>query len=361
MEIFKMKRQGMRYLALMVLLPLSHAAAIKEVQLKSGERLLGEVLPGSDAQTLHLRSKVLGDLKLARSSIASTKDLPAPKPPATPKPVVAAKPPPEPELAPALPKPMPNPQPTVAEAERKERLHSRIWSHVKGFKTPSSWSGNLRLGLNINAGSSNWTEQYARGQLSIKPEGSKNFYRLGGSYSLRENENNNGTTRVTSDKHDLSALYRRSFFNSWFLQNALGYRVDHIKGIENETKYSLGAGYKIKFFKDKVEFNLGSGFGIEDYQSSNAADLRNGQNQIGNVFQELTWKISKRATISQKFNYFRNLRDGDLYDYNFSAAFRTRLTDVFGLELSYRKDFDSEVGGKKKDDTQWRSAFVVYF
>ena len=217
------------------------------------------------------------------------------------------------------------------------------------------------MGLNINTGSSDWTEQYARGQLSIKPKGSKNFYRFGGSYSFRENEYSNGTTRVTTDKYDLSALYRRSFSNAWFLQNSLGYRVDNIKGIENETKYSLGAGYKFKFYKDKMEVNLGSGLGLEDYQSRNVVDLRNGQNYIVNFFQELTWKLSKRSTISQKINYFRNLNDADLYDYNFSAAFRTRLTDVFGLELSYRKDFDSEVGGKKKDDKQWRSAFVVYF
>ena len=358
----------------MVLLPLSLAAATKEVQLKSGERLLGEVLPGSDAQTLHLRSKILGDLKLPRSSIASTKDLPAPQAPATPKPVVAAKPAPPPKSAPApkpvvaakpapapAPKPAPTPEPSVAEAKPKERLHSLIWNNLKAFKTPPSWSGNLRLGLNINTGNSEWTEKYARGQLSIQPKGSKNFYRFGGSYSYRENEYSNGTTRVTSDKYDLSALYRRTFSNSWFLQSAIGYRVDNVKGIENETKYSLGGGYKFKFFKDKMEVNLGSGIGLEDYRALNPADLRNGQNQIANVFQEFTWKLSKRSTFSQKFNYFRNIKDADLYDYNLSAAFRTRLTDVFGLELSYRKDFDSEVGGNKKDDSQWRSAFVVYF
>jgi hypothetical protein len=55
-------------------------AAIKEVQLKSGERLLGEVLAASNEETLHLRSKLLGDLKLPRSSIASLKDLSPPKP-----------------------------------------------------------------------------------------------------------------------------------------------------------------------------------------------------------------------------------------------------------------------------------------
>jgi putative salt-induced outer membrane protein YdiY len=159
----------------------------------------------------------------------------------------------------------------------------------------------------------------------------------------------------------MSSLYRRSFSKGWFFQNSLGYRVDNIKGIDHEIKESIGGGYKFKLLKDKVEINIGSGLGLEDYKASKTTDLRNGQNTIINLFQEFTWKINKRTTLSQKLNYFNNIQDSDIYDYNFSTALRTRLTDVFGLELSYRKDFDSEVDGKQKDDTQWRSALVIYF
>ncbi|NCG08673.1 MAG: DUF481 domain-containing protein [Verrucomicrobia bacterium] len=356
---FKSLSAHLALVALVALHPSMLAAATEEVRLKSGERLLGEVLPASNEQTLHLRSKILGDLKLPRNSVASIKELPGSNPPATPKPAVALVPTPKQPPAPA--KPAPASKPTVAEAESEALVPKHILKYMKEFKTPPSWKGNLRLGLNINAGSSDWTERYARGQLSIQPKGSKHFYRFGGSYSFRENEYANGSTRVTSDKYDLSGLYRRSFSKGWFVQNALANRVDNIKGIDRETKFSLGAGYKFKAFKDKIEINVGSGIGLEDYQASKASDLRNGQNYIGNIFQELTWKITKRATFSQKFNYFRNMSDAELYDYNFSAAFRTRLTDVFGLEFSYRKDYDSEVGGKEKDDTQWRSAFVIYF
>ena len=343
----------------MALLPLSLIAATKEVRLKSGERLVGEVLSSSDAKTLHLRSKILGDLTLPRSAIASTRDLPIPKPPATPKPTVAAKAVPKSPPVPAKPTPAPKPAGELAESEGK--LFFPLWKSVSDFKTPPSWSGNLRLGLNINTGSSDWTERYARGQLSIQPKGSKNFFRFGGSYSFRENEYSNGTTRITSDKYDLSALYRRSFQKGWFVQNALGYREDNVKGIDFETKYSIGGGYKFKVFKDRIEINIGAGVGLEEFEASDPDDSRNGRNYVVNPFQELTWKLSKRATFSQKMNFFRNLKDPNLYDYKFSAAFRTRLTDVFGLEFSYRKDFDSDVGGKEKDDSQWRSALVIYF
>lgn len=335
------------------LLPLGLWSANKEVELKSGERILGKELPTSNAEELHLRSEILGDLKLPRTAIASTKALPAAKPAPTPAPAVAAT------------KPAPSParvsQTAATQDAPNEKIPLGIIQSIREFKTPPSWKGNLRLGLNMNTGSSNWTERYARGQLSIQPKGSKNFYRFGGSYSYRKNEYTNGTSRVTSDKFDLSALYRRSFSKGWFTQSALGYRTDEIKGINHETKLSVGAGYKFKVYKDKIELNIGSGLGVEDFEASNSADLRNGRNYIGNIFQELTWKVTKRSTLSQKFNYFRNVNDTDLYDFKFSTAFRTRLTDVFGLELSYRKDFDSEVDGKEKDDSQWRSALVIYF
>lgn len=361
---FKSKSQCL-WLTLMMLVTLNPAmlpAATKEVQLNSGERLLGEVLPESNEQTLHLRSKILGELKLPRNSIASIKELPAPKPPAAkaqPAPVVAAKPKP--------PAAKPQPAPAVAakpSPATKTAQDSKLKSFIKGvkeFKTPDSWSGNVRLGFNLSTGDKLWSERYMRGQLSIQPKGSKNFYRFGGSYSYRKNEYADGSTRVTNDKYDLSMLYRRSFSKGWFLQNSVGYRVDNIKGIDYEIKESIGLGYKFKLLKDKVEINLGSGFGLEEFQASKSEDLRNGKKGILNVFQELTWKINKRTTISQKLNYFRNTKDSDIYDYNFSTAVRTRLTDVLGLEFSYRKDFDSEVDGKQKNDTQWRSALVVYF
>jgi hypothetical protein len=336
-------------MALMVLAalnPLMLFGVVKEVQLKSGERLLGEVLPESNEQTLHLRSKILGELKLPRTAIASIKELPAPKPAAAPKPAVATK---------------PAPKIKVAEAESKEQKSSDILNLFKEFKTPASWSGNLRIGVNFSTGDRLWSENYARGQLSIQPKGGRNFYRFGSSYSYRKNEYSNGSTRVTNDKFDFSMLYRRSFSKGWFIQNSLGYRVDNVKGIDHEIKESIGGGYKFKLFKDKAEFDIGSGLGLEDFQASKSKDLRNGQNYIANVFQEFSWKINKRTTLSQKFNYYRNLHDSNLYDFNFSSALRTRLTDVFGLELSYRKDFDSDVGGKQKDDTQWRSALVIFF
>lgn len=340
-------------------------AEIQEVRLKSGERLLGEVLAASNAETLILRSKILGDLKLPRSSILSLKKLPAPEladtPVKTSVPKIAAKP----KTAATKEIAAPKVATVLAQEEVTEEPKWDVFSNslkaLKNFKTPNSWSGNLRFGMNLTEGSSQWQETYARGQLTIQPKASPNFYRLGASYSFRENQRTDGTSYISRDKFDASAVYRRSFSKGWFVQNALGYRYDKVKGIEYEVKDSIGLGYKFKLYKDKIEINLGGGLGLEKFQAEEITDLRNGTNYIFNYFQELTWKWTERTKLSQKFNYYRNLENGDLNNYVFSTALNSRLTDVFGLELSYSIDFDNEVGGKKKDDTQWRSAIVIYF
>lgn len=348
-------------------------ATPKEVKLMSGERLIGEVLPSSSDETLVLRSKLLGELKLSRDLVSSIQSLPESKPVAelaAKKPAAVAKPAPTPTPAPAVEV---KPAPKIAAAKasqvaskepkpkaKSNRLLKPILA-IYNFKTPPSWSGNLRLGMNLTSGTREWSESYARGQLSIQEKGSPNLYRLAGSYSYRKNTRTNGTTYVSSDKFDINGLYRRSFSKGWFAQNALGYRVDNVKGIDHEFKNSLGLGYKFKVFKDKIELNLGGGFGLEEFKAINSSDIRNGTNYIGNTFQEFVWKLPMKTTLSQKFNYFMNMEDSELYNFLFSISLRTRLTDVFGLELSYRQDLDSQVGGTKKDDKQWRSAFVVYF
>ena len=340
-------------------------AEIQEVQLKSGERLFGEVLAASNTETLILRSKILGDLKLPRTAILSLKKLPTPNLVEKTVEAVAPKIAPKPKTAVVKEKAVQKAAPTLVEGVVIEEPESGIFlSSLKGlknFKTPASWSGNLRFGMNLTEGSSQWQETYACGQLTMQPKKSSNFYRFGASYSFRENQRANGTTYISSDKFDASMIYRRSFSKGWFAQNALGYRFDNVKGIKYEIKDSIGLGYKFKLFKDKVEINLGGGLGLEDFQTNETTDLRNGTNYIFNYFQELTWKWSKRTKFSQKFNYYRNLENGDLNNFVFKTALQSRLTDVFGLELSYRQDYDNEVGGKKKDDSQWRSAIVIYF
>lgn len=369
---------------LLVLSLTSVWAAPSVVVLDSGEQLIGEISSESTDTMLILESAVLGELKLARQHVLSvkpqvagghSKTLERPQPKAVAK-AVAVKP--------AVVKAQAKPLAQAASAETSAKLagkpaerqvaaerksiddeisdiqERKVLETLMDFKAPETWSGNMRLGLNLSRGDSRWAQSYATGKLEIKPKQSLNFYRFSGSYTYRQTERANGVEYKSTDKYDVEFIYRRTFWEDWFLQNALGYRADQIKGIDREAQESIGIGYRFKP-SDKFDVLFGGGGGFEEFEA-NYEDTHSGFNSLVNVFQEATWSPLKRTSFVQKFNYYWTPGNSEQFNYVVSAAIRVRLTDLLGFEFSYNKSFDNDVGnGNAQDDTQWRNALVVYF
>lgn len=341
-----MKTLPVRLLYLALATFASLHAEPSRVTLDSGEQVIGEVLSTSTPETVVLRSALLGEVALPRARVLS---------------IQPKSPHPEPEAV-AQAQPDPEPEPSArSEADTQAAAEERrIVDTLREFKAPDHWSGNLRFGVNLSQGDRRWTETYARGNLEIDPEKSPHFYRFTGSYTYRETERSDGSDFKSTDKYDGQFIYRRSFHENWFVQNALGGRVDQIKGIDREVQEAVGVGYNYKP-TDKFEILLGGGGGVEDLQTD-YDDTRSGLNPLANVFQEATWSPLQRTSFVQKFNYYWNPEDSDQFSYVLTAAVRVRLTDLLGFEFSYNKSFDNDVGdGNAQDDTQWRNALVVYF
>jgi putative salt-induced outer membrane protein YdiY len=320
-------------------------AALQVVSLNSGERLVGEILPQSNEQTLVLLSDALGQVSLPRAR------------------VVKIEPQPDVEIAQnAVLAPLGEAaaRSEAAAVEAAIVEEKRVVDQLMNLKAPDSWKGNLRAGLNLSRGDRKWSETSVGGNLEIKERGSLNFYRINGSYTYRKSENSNVGSYISTDRYDGTFTYRRTFSDDWFLQNSLGGRADEVKGIDREVQELLGVGYKYKPTA-KLEFLLGGGGGVEDFQAD-FEDTRSGINPVLNVFQEFTWHVLKRTSVVQKFNYYWNPEDEDQFNFVFTAALRIRLTDLLGLEFAYSQNFDNDIGtGDNKKDTQWRNAMVVYF
>ena len=341
-------------LILISLISISSATAKpKVVTLVSGERIIGEVLKSSDKETLRLQSDILGALELPRSQVEGIgdyekvyKDDPFVVPPTA----VAKK-----KKAPLRADPKEKP-----EAEPEAEYEPELVDRIRTFRAPADWSGNLRLGINFSQGDRRWTESYTKGKLEIEPEDSLNYYRYTGSYVYRETVNSDGDKDKSTDKADASFVYRRTFYDDWFMQNSLSGRMDQIKGIDREVNETLGIGYKYEP-NNKFEFLLGAGGGVEEVQTDRS-DVEDGLRPVMNVFQEAIWKPFNRTSLVQKFNYYWNPEERDEYNFVFTTAVRVRLTDLLGLEFSFNKNFDNIIiDNKVRDDTQWRNALVVYF
>lgn len=327
---------------------ISLSATPQIVSLDSGERVVGELLPKSTDQVIYLQSGLLGEIPIPRQRVVKIE----PKPQEV---VVAkAKPTMEPEVVAT------KQQIALTNEEIDHIEERRVIDTLREIKAPESWSGNVRFGLNLSQGDRKWTETYLRGNLEIKPPQTPHFYRFNGSYTYRQTERSDGSSYKSTDKYDASFIYRRTFYRNWFAQNSVGYRVDQIKGIDRELQEAIGVGYKFKP-SNEFEFLLGGGGGVEDF-TADFDDSREGLNPLMNVFQEATWKPWNRTSFVQKFNYYWNPEISEQFNYILTAAIRFRLTDLVGLEFSYNKNFDNDIGnGDSKDDTQWRNALVVYF
>jgi putative salt-induced outer membrane protein YdiY len=358
------------------------AAAPSVVSLDTGEQLIGEVLSKSTEKTLFLKSELLGELQLPRErviSIQAKANLAQSKssPPAEKSKKPTAKPVSKPKLQTAeAERPAQNteePPSEIAESElslKKQKAtlereiaklqELKVVERFKSLKTPDDWSGNMRLGVNFSEGDTRWAQTYANIKLEIDPKRSANFYRFTGSYTYCQTENASGYEYKSTDKYSAEFVYRRTFWEKCFVQNALGYRADHIKGIDLEAQDTVGIGYRYKP-SDKFDVLFGGGGGVEKLDA-NYEDTRSGLNPVLNVFQEATWKPLKRTSLVQKFNYYWNPEDSNQFNYVFTAALRLRLTDLLGLEFSYSKSFDNDVGdGSEQDDVQWRNALIIYF
>lgn len=330
-------------------------SAPKVVSLDSGERVVGDLLEKSTETMLFLQSGLLGEVSIPRERVVKIESQKAPnKQKSAKRKTVAVEEPVKPKVA------SKEKQIALTEEEIDHIEERRVIDTFREFRAPDSWKGNLRFGLNLSKGDRRWTETFVRGNLEVKPKGDPNFYRFNGSYTYRETERSNGSSYKSTDKYDGSFIYRRTFKDNWFVQNSVGGRVDQIKGIDRELQEAVGVGYKFKP-NNQFEFLLGGGGGVEDYQAD-FEDSRTGLHPLMNVFQEATWKPWSRTSLVQKFNYYWNPEQSDQFNYVLKAAIRFRVTDLVGLEFSFNKDFDNDIGnGNSKDDTQWRNALVVYF
>jgi len=329
----------------LILLPLflfalaSANATLSVVDLDTGEQLIGEILTQSSTITVVIRSPLLGEVKVPRARVISIRAQDS-KPPFV-KSSFAAK---------GKPK----------KAEESAINEKMLLETLLDLKAPGYWSGNMRLGINLSQGDRKWEETYARGKLEIDPKQSPSFYRLSGSYTYRQTERANGDEYKSTDKYNAEFIYRRSFFENWFTQNALGYRADRVKGIDREVQVSAGIGYQYKP-SNRFKFLLGGGAGVEELDA-NFGDSRADSSPFANIFQEATWRPFKRTSVVQKFSYYWNPKDSNQFNYVLTAAVRVRFTELLGFEFSFNKSFDNDLGNSAaKDDAQWRNALVFYF
>lgn len=236
-------------------------------------------------------------------------------------------------------------------------LISDLYGKVKLLDAPKSWSGNLRIGMNLSFGDREYTHTYLRGKLKSKVRDSPHVFQLSGEYNFRETEQVDGSEYVSQDRYHLNFIYRWFYSDRWFFQNASSYRTDKLKGISNELQNILGLGYR-SIFLDNLELLIGSGIGFQD---RSILGITEESPLVMNIFQELNWNPTNRIKLNQTLNFFQSPDESDIYNYEFILGFNYRFTELLGFEIRYFIDFDSGISESIKKDSRFQNALIFYF
>lgn len=336
-----------------------------KLTLKTGEILIGKQLPepdNSDA-AYRIESKILGQIRIpveaVQTYIVLAPTAPAPTDSSANRSSAPAK---ESEATSEKTEPETAKESTVTIKEKFasgliQSQAATLIKSVEGLRAPKSWSGNLRMGMNFASGDREYTQTYLRGRVKVQKAGSPHLFQLSGEYNFRETEEASGSSYISDDRYDIEFTYRWLFSKHWFLQNASIFRMNNLKGIDQEIQNLSGIGYRARFF-DSVELLLGSGVGMK---RSLYRDVPDNSYFMVNVFQELNWKPTPKIKLHQKINFFQNPQDNDIYNYALVFSFNYRFTDLLGFEIRYTKDFDNGITDKFSESSRFQNALILYF
>jgi len=316
--------------AVLLLVGLPVRAIDVVVQLRNGDRITGQLLTQDTnqiviattwASQLVLPIPLIGGLRTA-DGVSLLKE-----PPPSPPPAASAPSPPP--ASPATP-----------------------------AKPPQHWKVNFDLGLNLIYGATDSQLYYGTFQWTYaRPYASnpKKFFRNVLGYTVNYGEtdgaqsanNMGGTIKTDWDVGERTYLYNAG---------AVGY--DQVRKIDLLYSIGPGVGYHL-FTKPRWVMNVESGLNYHVEERSIGADQESVYLRLGD---DLTWKISDRVSLTQKYEFFQNLEQFDQFRFQLNATLSYALWQGISLNLSALDLYDSNPApGVERNELQLRTTVGITF
>jgi putative salt-induced outer membrane protein YdiY len=305
------------------------------VDLRNGDRLTGQliaqetnhiVVTTSWGGALEIPIPAIGGLRTTEGEVLiKPPSAAAPPPPATP------------------PKTVPPPKPVTAPV---------------AAPTPNYWKAHVNLGLNLVYGAKD--SQLYYGTLSLNYErpykdNPKKFFRNVFGYAVNYGEtqgtesanNMGGTAKTDFDVGDRLYVYN---------QGAMGY--DTIRKIDLYYSIGPGLGYHL-YTRPKWVMNLETGLSYQVQERSAGGDV---ESFYLRVAEDATWKISKRTTFTQKYEFFQNCESFDQFRFQLNANLSYALWQGVSLNLTALDLYDTDPApGVDNNELQIRTSLGITF
>lgn len=324
------RKSHLRFVALLLLFALGIRASAQEVilHLRNGDRIAGKIL-SETTDEVKLSTVWARELTVPVSQIERRE---------TPPPPVAAASGTNTPVVVELPKP------------HKLLADTNSWWQ--------RWKGEVELGLDVERGATDHQLYHGKASLNYaQPYANdpKQFFRNALTYSA-EYGKTDGTlsdNRMNgSSKTDLDLTQRIYLYNL----GAAGY--DEIRKINLRYEEGPGAGYHwIRHTNFLVNLELGADYQVEersDTTATRSAYLRVGQN--------LTWKINKQMSLTEKYDYSPRFSDVTQFRMRFESTLSYALLLNVSLNFSVIDLYDTQpAAGVPNNDFQLRTSLGVKF
>ena len=326
---------------------ISSSVRAAELHLSNGDRVTGIVIMRVDGK-IHFRSDFFGDFVVNEvdAAIVETPETPV-------------------ESLSGLPPTQKNP------TKVKPKQPTAVATTDSGLITPApppppKWKGKVEFGFFNQSGRSEINNTSIRADAEKKA--GIDSLRLTGRYLYGENNGN-----VASDRTDASFRWRRDMSQRVFSQTLSSYAKDRVTQINLNLEQNGSLGYQL-LTADRHRMNIGAGLTL---QYRDAENIETSLNYFGEVFQDYTYKINGRMTLSQAINALyspnesarlinanvsaRSLTpEADNYKVRFNSTLQGKMSERISLNLRYEFEYDNAVLNKEARSDQRITSSVGY-
>lgn len=230
----------------------------------------------------------------------------------------------------------------------------------------TKWKGKLEFGFLSQSGRSEVLNNSLRIEAELK-DGVDN-YRAVARYLYGET---NGT--VASDRQDASFRWRHDISKRVFAQSLSSYARDQVTQIDLNLEQNGSMGYQV-LQSEQHKATVGAGVTV---QYREAEGIEPGVNYLGEVFQDYSYKLNGRLTLTQAINalYSPNpqarsivstVAPGSLttelenYRLRFNSSLQGKMTERISLNLRYEFEYDNAIIDKESRTDQRITSSIGY-
>jgi putative salt-induced outer membrane protein YdiY len=223
---------------------------------------------------------------------------------------------------------------------------------------PKRFRHNVQAGANFNFGARDSQLFYGRIKSTYErpyDDHPKLFFRTFGDYSV-----DYGRTEklVSADRMSGSLKTDFDLTPRYYAYNAASCGYDDVRRIDFQYEAGPGLGVRV-LTHTNLSVSLESGLNYQAQQRADNADVDSLYWRIGN---NLTWKISPRLTLAEKFEFFLDGADPEQYRFRLDATLSLRVLENISLNLTVLNTFDTDPAASvNKNELQIRSSIGVAF